>query len=540
MQRYFDRVKCFALLFIHFAWQVIRNAPVGPAGQLAVLIYAAEMFDPVPRTEFLLSFDVILIDWIANMVAPIVHSQHRPYQKEHGQPQPPLAFPRRKNNVNLCTAAHSFTWFTIDFALSQNITVLLTCQTEMGATELLSLTVEVLDMILEYIDDEETQINVSLVCRALHARMLPKLHRYLTVNVKSKVDLPRFFDTFKSFLSSYAKERLKNGYSLKPGRLTRSSYSCSNKDKQIPAKAECVQHLSLDVTPCDCIQYGKFGWLDLCRYIEATLPNLSNVRAVELNIITKPIASWLSSSKSLQALTILHDIHGNFSAPEEAVQQIQDCIDFQTLRQLAIAAPYANLLFKRILDADACNAGIFPALHTLEVEVAQETDTVLQFIAKINTLTSLTIRDKRPFVLETEQGSPFLPAILEHKKLETLRIPFAAKVLLKKASMYSAVDHWTEKGVPLSDSTVRAIVNGLPELRRVDFGPDTHNLVDSSKVVKKFACGFYGDTQNHRKLQVSASCTSDIPQKEDSFQLPLTEAKGETKNPEFMSGSSMP
>ena len=42
---------------------------------------------------------------------------------------------------------------------------------------------------------------------------------------------------------------------------------------------------------------------------------------------------------------------------------------------------------------------------------------------------------------------------------------------------FAAVEQWELKGVPLSNLTVRDIVNGLPELRRLDFGLNTWDLV---------------------------------------------------------------
>ena len=144
------------------------------------------------------------------------------------------------------------------------------------------------------------------------------------------------------------------------------------------------------------------------------------------------------------------------------MQRILECINFEVLRRLSVASPYGRLLFPRL--SSGSNAGISPALETLKVTLTQETETVLEFIATFDTLTSLTIRDCRPYTHETEQGNVFLPAILKHKKLRTLRIRFVDK-------------DRDLQGVPLSNLAVNDIVNGLPELRRLDFGPNTWDLV---------------------------------------------------------------
>ncbi|KAK8106588.1 hypothetical protein PG999_009947 [Apiospora kogelbergensis] len=402
---------------------------------------------------------------------------------------------------------------------------LATVDTKKATAVFLPLPPELLNMVYSYFEDRATLSSLTQVSKSFRAEWLPRLYRH-RINAESVNDLPKLFRSFGPLLSSYVKKRLEKGLNLKQVRATRSSVS-SDEDKKKPTAAYHVQNLRLHVAPRASIQYGQYSktqWEDVCHYIEAAIEALPNLKAVETNVITEPIASHLSSSLCLEALTIPCVIDGDFKTPEEEVQRILECINFEVLRRLSVASPYGRLLFPRL--SSGSNAGISPALETLKVTLTQETETMLEFIATFDTLRSLTIRDCRPYTHETEQGNVFLPAILKHKKLRTLRIRFVDK-------------DRDLQGVPLSNLAVHDIVNGLPELRRLDFGPSTWDLMKigselarsknlesvtclyhsvypyigqgaSSEVVKEFERGFFDNRPDHRKLQLFVSCASDI------------------------------
>lgn len=110
-----------------------------------------------------------------------------------------------------------------------------------------------------------------------------------------------------------------------------------------------------------------------------------------------------------------------------------------------------------------------PSLRSLRIDLSQGVEARTRFIGSFGTLTKLVVKNYGHYKesVSTNPGlsSALLAGILGHRNLRTLKLAYPRGCQ-------------TGEQVPqLSTQTVRALVNGLPELRELVFAPVKEQIV---------------------------------------------------------------
>ncbi|KAK8855118.1 hypothetical protein PGQ11_011030 [Apiospora arundinis] len=181
------------------------------------------------------------------------------------------------------------------------------------------------------------------------------------------------------------------------------------------------------------------------------------------------------------------------------------CVDFVKLHRLLIERLYnwrggkehAARFFDRlaVLFAEASQTAAAPSLRTLHLRLSKQPDAEARFIASFGTLTELLLPDHASYPIGGQDpglSSAMLDAILKHTKLRTLMLSCQGIV------SGTAVPH-------LSIPTIRALVQGLPELRELQFVFNHENVTNVARELagaRNLACfkigwggGSHGDPE---------------------------------------------
>lgn len=168
------------------------------------------------------------------------------------------------------------------------------------------------------------------------------------------------------------------------------------------------------------------------------------------------------------------------------IKSLQKAIDFMGLRELRLGSLSLgdHLFFQHLasLTPSSQNSATSVSLRTLCLDMSERDGLYMQrpgektvvfeakcrFISSFDTLTTLILEDYGQYSKEitTNPGLPdiLLQAIIKHKNLRTLRIPYRGQ--------YS-----TCKIPYLSAATIATIIDNLPQLQEIEFAPEEGEIV---------------------------------------------------------------